>query len=357
MTKIHFPARVGFHDTVKKRVDQYFASRRLPKTGDWRLFVKTGVLLAWLVVSYALLVFFSTSLIMAMLTVFALAQGFALVGFNIAHDGAHDSYAKSKKINWLMGCTFDLLGGSQMLWRQKHNKLHHIYTNIQGFDEDLDSHGLLRLSPQQPWHLWHRFQHCYAFAIYSLLTLSWVTIGDFRKFFSGHIGPHPLRKPTGAEACFFFLAKIFYFGYTLILPLSFHPWLHVLLAFVGMHLILGFTLSMAFQLAHTIERNSFPTPDAHTGVMPKAWAVHEVETTANFAPRNPLATWYLGGLNFQIEHHLFASICHRHYPAISTIVAKTCHEFAIPYVSYPTVRSAIAGHYRFLKTMGRQCNA
>ena len=356
MTKIRFPARTGFHDTVKKRVDQYFADSRLSKTGDWRMFVKTGVLLAWLVVSYVLLVFFSTSFIVAMLAVFALAQGFALVGFNIAHDGAHDSYAKNKKINWLMGCTFDLLGGSQMLWRQKHNKLHHIYTNIHGFDEDLDSHGLLRLSPYQPWHPWHRFQHYYAFAAYSLLTLSWVTIGDFRKFFSGHIGHYILHKPAGAEACFFFLAKIFYFGYALILPLYWHPWLHVLMAFMGVHLILGFTLSMAFQLAHTIEHNSFPTPDADTGMMPQAWAMHEVETTANFAPQNRWTTWYLGGLNFQIEHHLFANICHRHYPAISTIVAETCHEFAIPYVSYPTVRSAVAGHYRFLKTMGRRCN-
>jgi linoleoyl-CoA desaturase len=113
---------------------------------------------------------------------------------------------------------------------------------------------------------------------------------------------------------------------------------------------------MAFQLAHAIELNSFPSPDADTGMMPKAWAMHEVETTANFAPQNPWATWYLGGLNFQIEHHLFPHICHRHYPTMSTIVAETCHEFAIPYVSYPTVRSAIASHYRFLKRMGRRCN-
>lgn len=357
MTKICFPACAGFHKAVKQRVEQYFMDSKLAKTGDWRMFMKTGVILLWLVISYLILVFFSTSLVGAMLMIFALAQGFALAGFNIAHDGAHDSYTKSKRINWLMGCTFDLLGGSQMLWRQKHNRLHHIYTNIYGADEDIDSsHGLLRLNPHQPWHPWHRFQHCYAFAMYGLLTLWWVTVGDFRKFFSGHIGHYKLRKPTGAEVSFFFFAKLFYYGYALILPCYFHPWLHVLLAFVGVHLILGLTLSVAFQLAHISEHSSFPTPDAHTGMMPQAWARHTVETTANFAPHNPWATWYLGGLNFQIEHHLFANICHRHYPAISTIVAETCHEFAIPYVSYPTVRVALAGHYRFLKTMGRRCN-
>src|SRR5438093_1136014 len=198
MIKIRFPTRAGFHELVKRRVDQYFADSKLAKTGDWRMFVKTGVILTWLLVSYVSLVFFPTSLVGAMLKVFALAQGFALAGFNIAHDGAHGSYAKSKRLNWLMGCTFDLLGGSQMLWRQKHNTLHHIYTNIHGADEDIDSpYGLLRLSPHQPWRPWHRFQHCYAFAMYSLLTLSWVIVGDFRKFFSGHIGYYNLGKSTG----------------------------------------------------------------------------------------------------------------------------------------------------------------
>jgi linoleoyl-CoA desaturase len=153
------------------------------------------------------------------------------------------------------------------------------------------------------------------------------------------------------------VTKLCYFGYALLLPLCFHPWQHVLLAFVGVHLLLGVALSMAFQLAHTVEHTSFPTPDAHTGMMPTGWAEHEVKTTANFAPHHPWVTWYLGGLSFQIEHHLFARICHIHYPAISTMVAETCHAFALPYVCYPTVRAAIAGHYRFLKTMGRRPNA
>jgi linoleoyl-CoA desaturase len=358
MTKIQFPARTAFHDAVKQRVEQYFVDHKLTKTGDWRMFVKTGVILTWVVISYALLVFFPTSLAGAVLLIFALAQGFALAGFNIAHDGAHDSYAQSKSINWLMGYTFDLLGGSQMLWRQKHNRLHHIYTNIYGADEDIDPpHGILRFSPHHPWYPWHRFQHCYAFVIYSFLTLTWVTVGDFHKFFSGHIGFYKLPKASRAEVGFFFFAKLFYFGYMLVLPCYFHPWTHVLLAFVGVHLILGLTLSVAFQLAHTSEHNGFPIPDARTGRMPHAWARHEVETTTNFAAHNPWVAWYLGGLNFQIEHHLFAHICHRHYPAISPIVAETCREFAIPYVSYPTVRVALAGHYRFLKTMGRRCHA
>lgn len=357
MQQIRFPARGDFHATVKQRVEQYFVDSGRSTTGDWRLFVKTGVILIWLAGSYALLVFGSTSLFVTLLAVIALAQGCALVGFNIMHDGAHESYAHSKMMNRLMGGMLNVLGGSQRLWRHKHNRLHHIYTNIHTVDDDLETHGLLRFSAEQPWRSWHRFQQYYAFAVYSLLTLSWVTVGDFRKLFLGRIGHATWRPPTMADIGVLCCTKIVYFGYALLLPLYFHPWLHVLLAFVGVHLLLGVTLSVVFQLAHTVEPTSFPTPDAHTGMMSKEWAVHEVETTANFAPHSPWVTWYVGGLNLQIEHHLFARICHIHYPAISPIVAETCDAFALPYVCYPTVWSAIAGHYRFLKTMGRRPNA
>jgi linoleoyl-CoA desaturase len=321
MKKISFPARGEFNKTLKNRVDQYFSDHNLAKTGNWRMFLKTALVLAWLIVSYLLLVFFSASLVMAIITAFAVAQGFVLVGFNIMHDGNHDSYSKNKKLNRVMGFTLDLIGGSNMLWRQKHNILHHTYTNIDEVDDDLFTGGLLRLSPEQKRCSWHRFQHLYAFPVYSLLTLSWMTFSDFKKFFSGRIGDYSLHKPSVSEATLFFLTKIFYFGYMLVLPMFFHPVLHVLLAFVGIHLVLGFT---------------------------------QVETTVDFAPLNKLAAWYLGGLNFQIEHHLFSKICHIHYPALSKIVVNTCREFSVSYISYPTVRSAVAAHYRFLKMLGKK---
>lgn len=354
MKKISFPARPDFYKTVRKRIDQYFVEQQLPRTGNWKIYLKSAVILAWLLVSYALLVFFSTSLILAVISAFALAQGFVLVGFNIMHDANHGSFSRSKKVNNVMGLTLDLIGGSRMLWRQKHNILHHTYTNIEELDDDLHSNGLLRLSPQQDWRPWHRFQHLYAFPLYSLLTLSWVTFSDFNKFFSGRIGKYELRKPSASETALFFLTKIFYFGYMLVLPLFFHPLLHVLVAFVGIHLILGFTLSIVFQLAHTVEGNSFPQPDEATSAIENEWAIHQVETTANFAPRNKLATWYQGGLNFQIEHHLFSNISHIHYPAISKIVERTCRESGVSYVSYPTVRSAVVAHFQFLRNLGKR---
>jgi linoleoyl-CoA desaturase len=338
---------------VKKRVDQYFIDHGLSTTGDWRLFVKTAALLGFVALAYTLLVFYSTSWLLSLCLVVALAQGLVLVSCNVMHDAAHESYARNKTVNWLLGCTCDAMGGSQMLWRQKHNIVHHTYTNIEGFDEDIQSNGLLRLHAHQPWRPWHRFQHLYALALYSLLTLSWVTLSDIKKLVIGRIASYRLRRPSRAELGFFCATKLLYLGYAILLPLTLHSWHHVLLAFLGVHLITGLTLSVIFQLAHTVESVSFPVPEGQTGLMEQSWAEHEVATTADFAPHNAFATWYLGGLNFQIEHHLFPRICHRHYPALSRIVAETCREFALPYACYPTVRSAIAGHYRFLQAMGR----
>ncbi|MBI2881259.1 MAG: acyl-CoA desaturase [Candidatus Tectomicrobia bacterium] len=351
--KIRFPARGEFHRTVRRRVERYFAERGLAKTGNWRMLLKTAVILASLPVFYVLLVFFSSSLLMAAIAAFGIAQGFVLIGFNIMHDSNHGSYSKSNRINRALSFTMDLIGGSHLLWRQKHNVLHHTYTNINELDSDLHTQGLLRLSPDQDWRPWHRFQHLYAFPVYSLLTLSWVAYGDFQKLLSGRIGQYRLPKASPLEVATLFLAKIFYFGYMIALPLLFHPVLYVLIAFVGIHLVMGFTLSLTFQLAHTLEGTAFPRPDPETGSIENEWAIHQVETTANFAPKSRLAAWYLGGLNFQIEHHLFSDVCHIHYPAISRIVEKTCGDFSIDYVGYKTLHSAVSAHYRFLKTLGR----
>lgn len=353
MQKVTFTSRLGFYEEVKMRVQKYFEENRLSPHADWRMYLKTAIILAWLATAYIVLVFATSSLIMAIISAVAVAQGFALVGFNIMHDGNHGGYSRHKSVNWIMGFMLNLIGGSYWFWRHKHNILHHTYTNINELDEDIQLEGIMRMSPVQPRRPWQRYQQLYAFPAYSLMSLLWVTIGDFRKFFTGRIGDYQLPKIRAGEATLFFLTKIFYFGYMLVLPMFFHPVLHVLGFFVLVHLVLGFTLALTFQLAHVVEGNTFPRPDPASATLDNEWAIHEVETTANFAPQNRLAAWYFGGLNFQIEHHLFPRVCHIHYPEISKIVKKACEEFGIQYVSYPTVRAAVAAHYRFLKMLGR----
>jgi linoleoyl-CoA desaturase len=350
--KVTFPHGTGFHTALKKRVNQYFADRGIRKTGDSRLFVKSAIILTVAVATYVFLVFFAASWPETLLGALVMSQALAFIGLNIQHDGNHGSYSRDKRINWIMGLTIDLIGGSHFLWRQKHNILHHTYTNIDELDDDLHTSGLLRLSPDQRRHRWHRFQHWYALPIYSLLTLSWVLYGDFRKLILGRIGNYRIQRPSRTDLTLLLTAKSLYFALALGLPLLLHPALLVAAVFLGVHLLLGFTLATVFQLAHTVEGNRFPSPSPETSTMDHEWAIHEIETTANFAPTNPLVAWCLGGLNFQIEHHLFPRICHVHYPDISKIVEATCSEFGVSYLAFPSILAALRAHLRHLKAMG-----
>ena len=353
MKRVTFPKRVGFHDEIRKRVNEYFETNGISKTADWRMVLKTAVILTWLAVSYVSFLLCASSPILAWVSAIALAQGILLVGFNIMHDGNHGSYSGSPRLNRIIGFTLDLIGGSSLLWRYKHNILHHTYTNIDELDDDLAVPGLLRFSRGQPWKPWHRSQHWYAFPAYCLMTFLWTMKSDFKKFFTRKIGDYTLPRPTVAETVLFFSARMFYFGYMLVLPMFFYPGLHVLGFFLLVHAVVGLTLATVFQLAHVVEDSTFPRPNLDTGEIDNEWAIHQVETTSNFAPNSRLAAWYCGGLNFQIEHHLFPRVCHIHYPAISKIVERTCKDFQVTYTSYPTFLEAVAAHLRFLKELGQ----
>lgn len=356
MNRIKFPNRSHFQTDLNTQVDLYFENTKIPKTGTWQMFFKTGVIICALIVFYIGLVFYATTYWTVAFCGLGIAFAICLMGFNIMHDGAHEAYAQNPKLNWLMGFMLDLMGGSNYLWRQKHNFLHHTYTNIDQYDRDLQSSGLLCLSPDQTWRPFHRYQHLYALPLYSLHTIFWVLYRDFVAFFAGKVGPIKLRKPKRSETILFFTGKTVVYIYTFIIPSMFHPIWKVALGFVLIHMIVGITLSIIFQLAHTTEGPTFPQPNTQTGHMQNAWAIHQVETTANFANNNKLASWCFGGLNFQIEHHLFPHICHIHYPAISKIVRQICEKNGITYHAYPTVRAAIKAHFKFLYKMAQAPN-
>ena len=350
MKKITFLNRVGFHEELRKRVDAYFDENGKSKFADWRMILKSVAIMALLCGSYISFLMSAGSPIWSILSTIAFAQGVILVGFNIMHDANHGSYSRSTVLNRIIGLSLDLVGGSSMCWRYKHNILHHTYTNINEIDDDLAVPGILRFSQGQPLHPWHQFQHWYAFPVYSFMTILWSTKSDFQKYFSGKIGDYTMPRHSIGETVLFFGVRLFYFGYILVFPMLFHPILHVLGFFFLVHAVVGITIATVFQVAHIVEASAFTCDDSTQ--IENEWAVHQVETTANFSPNSKLATWYCGGLNYQIEHHLFPKISHVHYPAISTIIEATCRDFNVTYVSYPTFGKAIAAHIDFLKYLG-----
>ena len=347
-----FTKQFGFRKIVVERVEAYLKENKLPMRDVPAMYLKTFTVMAWWLGTYLLLMLggFSWPVNALLCVVFGLAT--AGMGFNIMHDAIHGGYSNSARRNKLFGFTLEMLGASSFVWRQKHNVWHHTYTNIAGLDEDLETQGFLRLSPHDEWKPIFRFQHFFAPLVYGFTGYSFL-IRDVRVFFTGKSDAHHVfPKMTTADKVLFWLGKLIYFSVMVALPLLMFPWWQVLAGYVITMFTISLTLAAIFQLAHVMQPATFPEPVGEPLHIENEWAIHEVETTVNFAPQNKLLNWYAGGLNFQIEHHLFPHICHVHYPKLSPIVKATCEEFGVKYNCYPTWIEALVGHMRSLKWLG-----
>lgn len=315
------------------------------------MWLKTGLILAWFVASYVLLVFFAEHWWQAVPLAISLALALAGIGFAIQHDANHGAYPASPRLRRLLGYTLDLLGTSSYIWRFQHNIDHHTYTNVDRADADIDVGIVLRISPVQQRRSFHRFQHLYIWALYGLYVFQWLLWSEWRDLARSRIGENDFPPLRGKELAGFIVAKVV--SLTLwIGPAFIHPigaYLGTVCIVAGM---LGLTLAVVFQLAHVVETTEFPEVSGDPATAEDEWAVHQLETTSNFAPTNRLLSWYLGGLNYQVEHHLFPRVCHLHYPALAPIVRETCREFGVVYHEQPSFGAALASHYRWLRTMG-----
>jgi linoleoyl-CoA desaturase len=350
--RLKFANNDDFHHELRRRVDQYFATTGQKPRDCLRMYVKTAIILGWFVASYVLLVFVAATWWQALPLAMSMGFAIAAVGFNIHHDGGHGSASRFRCVNKCMALTMDLTGASSYMWARKHNLIHHTYANITGHDDDINVGLLGRLSPHQKRLPIHRWQHYYLWALYGLLPVKWLFFDDFWNILTGRIGEHRIPRPRNWDLVTFIAGKTVAFALTFGVPLLLHP-LWVVAVFYGVtSLVLGVTLSVIFQMAHCVEEASFPMPRADTGRIETAWAVHQVETTVDFARGNRVLTWLVGGLNFQIEHHLFPQICHVHYPALAQVVEQTCNDFGIKYVAQESFFAGVASHFRWLRRMG-----
>ena len=342
-----------FHIALKQRVNQYFADIKKPSTGNTSLLLKGILFFTCYIFLYTHLVFFTPIWWLALPECILLGCFTAAIGFNVMHDGAHGSFSKHKIVNKLAAFSLNFLGASAIMWNMKHNIIHHTYTNIDGVDDDIEAGPLLRFTSTQKKLKLHKFQHYYFWFLYTLLHIMWIFVTDYKKYFRGRIGDVPLRKMTSREHIAFWSAKIIYAFMVVVLPIYILGFVQWLLGFLLVSMITGFVISIVFQLAHTVEHTDFPLPSEASGKIENEWAIHQVVTTANFATENKLISWLVGGLNFQIEHHLFPKISHIHYPAISKIIRQTCQEYGIPYIVYPKMRHAIVSHVSYLRKLGQ----
>jgi linoleoyl-CoA desaturase len=341
-----------FFDELKKRVDTYFEANNLSRWGNWKIYLKTVIFLTLLVSLYTWLVFFTPGVWVSIAVCAALGITLAGIGFNVMHDSAHGSFSKHEWINNLMGYSLNLMGGDVHLWKQKHNMVHHSFTNIDGLDDDIDIQPVMRISQHQTRYWIHRFQHIYGFVFYALNYLFWVFYFDFLKYFTGKVGNTKLRKYSFWDHVSFWATKLFYYFMFIALPMIMVGVLPTLIGYLILTTTCGIVIAVVFQLAHVVEETDFPA--AEDGKVNVEWAVHQINTTSNFATKSKIVSWFTGGLNYQVEHHLFPRISHVHYPAINEIVKETCAKFGVGYNEHSTVLSAVRSHVVHLREIGRR---
>jgi linoleoyl-CoA desaturase len=314
--------------------------------------LKTVTIFGWLVASYVGLVFLATAWWQALLLATSLALAMAAVGFNVMHDGGHGAYSRHGWLNKAASLSLNVVGGCSYFWHFKHNIAHHSFTNVTGSDDDFNVGPAGRLSPLDAHRPFHRFQHIYIWALYALLAIEWQTTGDFRTMLKPGVADTAYARPRGWEQVYFWVGKIVFYALAFVVPLLHHGVGAVVGIYLYTGVVLGLTLATVFQLAHCVQEASFPAPVDGTRKMATDWFTHQVETTVDFARGNRILTWYAGGLNFQIEHHLFPKVCHLHYPAISPIVEAACRDHGVRHSSHPRLIDALRSHVRFLKQLG-----
>lgn len=345
------PSR-DFHKELSARVDDYFERADLGRRDQPKMYFKIIFILSWLFASYIALVFGSFGPIVSVLLAINLGFAIAGMGFNVMHDGGHRSVSKNARINRVMALSADLVGASSFLWYHKHNVYHHTYANITGHDNDIELEGLGRFCPHQPYKSFFRFQHIYMPILYGFLPFLWFFISDIAEFIGHRTGKHPIPAPKTHDKIVFWGGKTLFVTLALVIPMSLHAMWPVLALFSLALYVEGLLLAIVFQMAHCVEDTDFPVPNVETGRIEQEWALHQLATTMDFARHNRMLTWYIGGLNFQVVHHLFPNISHVHYPEIAKILESTCNDMGVTYHVKGTFREAFASHIRLLKRLG-----
>jgi linoleoyl-CoA desaturase len=355
--KFNISNQNDFITSLNNRVQTYFIENNIDKQYNGEMVRKTIFMIGLYFIPYGLMLSGQfTHPITLLLLWLTMAIGMAGIGLGIMHDANHGAYSKNSGINNLFGMIIHFLGVSQLNWKIQHNVLHHTYTNIEGYDDSLHAGNLLRFSPHQPLKKHHRLQHYYGWLLYSLQTLVWAIITDFVR-----LNNYNKRGLTASRNKSNFrlmteliLWKLFYFGFILVLPMAVlsTPWWWTLLFFLAMQLTAGFILACIFLPAHVMPECNYPLPD-NNGNIANSWAIHQLQTSCNFATQSRWFSWFVGGLNFQIEHHIFPNICHVHYPPISKLLKQTALEYNLPYYHQSTFLKAVIEHGKMLKRLGR----
>lgn len=340
-----------FSKSLKQKTNEYFTITFQKKTGNRRIFIKAAILLSTLVALYAILVFVQPHWVLSVVLCLLFGVNLAAIGFNIMHDAGHNAFSANRNLNTVLSYTLNLLGGNIYFWKLKHNIAHHTYTNIDGEDHDIEV-KFMRIHHDQKLKKHHRYQRFYFPLLYGISYLAWIFYQDYEKYFRQRMGTtsdrfnFPLK-----EKVIFWTSKVLHLGLFVVIPVIFVGWLPTLIGLLLAGAVCGMSLATVFQLAHVVTGTEFKTIDESK--VEEEWMIHQIQSTANFATKSKILTWLLGGLNFQVEHHLFPKVSHVHYPALNRIVQQTCQEYNIQYTEFKSMWSAFRSHVQVIHAMSK----
>lgn len=351
--RLTFNNNTEFQTALRRNVDDYFRETGRPRRGNWQVYLKAGIILSCFFASYVFLVFAAANLWEGLVSSLVLAFSMTGIGFNIMHDGGHRAFSERRWANRMAAMALDLIGVSSYMWHWKHAMYHHNYVNIAGYDPDADLGTLARFTPHGRRLWFHRWQHIYIWFLYAFLVAKLHVFNDFHSVVFGRIHAHPVPRPKRWDLVTFISGKTVFLALAFVFPLFFYPPGVVLFYYLATVFVMGVPLSVVFQLPHCTGRSAHPLPDESTHRMKDPWAVHQARVTLNYDRHSRVRTWFFGGLNFHLEHHLFPSICHVNYPGMSKVVEETCKEFGVKYSEHATFWIGLAEHYHWLKEMGK----
>jgi linoleoyl-CoA desaturase len=353
--RVTFAKSVGFKKELNRRVENYFSSNQIKPRDNLAMYIKTAIILGWLLSAWAITVFAPLPLGLRVIGCMVIGLALGGVGMSIGHDANHGGYSSNHRVNRAIGLLYDVIGLSSYLWRFRHNFLHHTYTNMLGHDVEIHGDGLVRMSPTMEHKWYHKFQHIFVWFIYPIIPLYW-SYGDIKLgFFDRQYHEHKVPKLSVSESITLVGLKLLGMIWLIGVPIyvGYSP-LEAVLGYLITYMTYGFVICVIFMLAHVLEPAEFIEPDPDSNSISDEWAILQVKTTVDFAPRNSILNWYVGGLNYQVIHHLFPHVCHIHYPKLAPIVADVCQEFGVKYNVYDTFSGAIAANYKWLKVMGQK---
>ncbi len=342
-----------FWEDLKGRIDEYFSFDESKKKGNYKIYIKTIFLFILAGAHYYFLVIYPTFWVIKFFLCITFGINIAFIGFNVMHDGAHGSYSNKKWVNKMMGYVLNLIGGNAYLWKVKHNRNHHFFTNVEGMDDDIDIKPWIRTNENEELYWYHKYQHIYCFPLYGLTYFLWVFVQDFKKYWTSKVASVPFKKMNVKEHFIFWISKIIYVGIFIAVPIITIGWLQTIIGYIVFSFFCGLVIAIVFQLAHVVPDTIFEVATAKRGhEFNLGPHLHQLATTVDFATNNKIISWSVGGLNYQVEHHLFPDISHIHYPNVRKILLEVCDKFKVKHLEYITFISALGAHIRHLKEVG-----